>query len=295
MRALIMGGTTFFGKRLVAQLCDDGCEVTIATRGLTPDDFGDTVDRVRFDRTSLASMEAAFSDSRFDVVFDQIGYAPDDVEDACRVFTGKIGHYVFTSSNAVYTSPGARLTEDAFDPMSISPGRGRMTELGYADGKKQAEAYLFQHAPFPVAAARFPVVLGWDDPTGRFQFHVGRVARGEPIVVGRPCGRMNYVAAEDAGRFLAWLGTARRVGPYNGGCLDAIDAGEMVERIARALGKVPQLRMRGGDQDKSAFCLPDGDWTMDMAKAQLDGFHFTPIDEWFPEMVRETARRQAAY
>jgi len=291
MKALIMGGTTFFGKRLVTQLRDEGCDVTIATRGRIPDEFGDRVTRVRFERTSFASMEAVFLASRFDVVFDQIGYAPDDVEDACRVFAGKTGHYVFTSSNAVYSIPCSRLTEDAFDPMSIAPGRGRMTELGYADGKRRAEAYLFQHAPFPVAAARFPVVLGPDDPSDRFQFHVGRVLQGKPIVVGKPCGHMNYIGAEDAGRFLRWLGATGRVGPYNGACSHAIDAAEMVERIAQVLGRAPQLATRGREQDQSPFCLPEGDWTIDMAKAERDGFRFTPFDEWFPETVHATARR----
>lgn len=41
MNILVLGGTGFFGKHLVWELLHRGHEVTIATRGRTPDDFGD--------------------------------------------------------------------------------------------------------------------------------------------------------------------------------------------------------------------------------------------------------------
>ena len=40
MNILVLGGTGFFGKHLVWELLHRGHEVTIATRGRTPDDFG---------------------------------------------------------------------------------------------------------------------------------------------------------------------------------------------------------------------------------------------------------------
>ncbi|MFB3162208.1 NAD-dependent epimerase/dehydratase family protein [Neobacillus sp. 179-J 1A1 HS] len=44
--ALILGGTQFVGKRLVRLLIDEGVEVTVATRGLTADAFGNQVSRL---------------------------------------------------------------------------------------------------------------------------------------------------------------------------------------------------------------------------------------------------------
>jgi len=38
-KVLVMGGTRFFGKKLVQHLLDEGNEVTIATRGRTPDPY----------------------------------------------------------------------------------------------------------------------------------------------------------------------------------------------------------------------------------------------------------------
>ena len=46
MNILVLGGTGFFGKHLVWELLHRGHEVTIATRGRTPDDFGDRVRRL---------------------------------------------------------------------------------------------------------------------------------------------------------------------------------------------------------------------------------------------------------
>ena len=55
MNILVLGGTGFFGKHLVWELLHRGHEVTIATRGRTPDDFGDRVRRLIVDRTDAVS------------------------------------------------------------------------------------------------------------------------------------------------------------------------------------------------------------------------------------------------
>ena len=46
MKILVLGGTRFFGVHLVCALLEDGHEVTIATRGRTPDSFGSQVSRI---------------------------------------------------------------------------------------------------------------------------------------------------------------------------------------------------------------------------------------------------------
>ncbi|MGC5324310.1 hypothetical protein [Brevibacillus sp. SYSU BS000544] len=57
--AIVLGGTLFFGKHLVQDLLDFGFEVTIATRGKTPDPFGDKVKRIQLDRVQRETVEAA--------------------------------------------------------------------------------------------------------------------------------------------------------------------------------------------------------------------------------------------
>lgn len=283
---LVMGGTSFFGKRLVEALLQAGCKVTVATRGSHADPFGGRVERVTMDRQNRASMKAAVGGRSFDVVYDQIGYAPDDVADSCEVFAGKIGRYIYTSSVMVYP-PGSGLKEGDFDPMTTDPGSGRSPAVGYVEGKRRAEAYLFQRASFPVAAARFPIVMGADDATGRMQAHVGCVVRGEAIVVRPPAKAWTYIWAEDAGRFAAWLGLNAKAGAYNAGSRYAIDAAEIVMRMGKVLGKEPVLRASGPGYE-SQYAFPY-EAVMDMGKTEREGFRFGEFEEWFPEVVRATA------
>lgn len=72
MKILVLGGTAFFDRRLVHLLLRDGNDVTIATVGQTPDDFGDAVTRIKVDRTNQDAMIEAFGNCYYDVVYNQI-------------------------------------------------------------------------------------------------------------------------------------------------------------------------------------------------------------------------------
>ena len=89
MNTLVIGGTRFMGVHLVKQLLEDGHNVTIATRGKTYDPFGNTVKRIVFDRTKKSSIEQAFLDKEFDIVFDNIAYCANDVYILAEHFPGK--------------------------------------------------------------------------------------------------------------------------------------------------------------------------------------------------------------
>jgi len=288
VKALVMGGTGFIGRRLVRRLLNADCNVTIATSGKTGNPFEKRVKTIVFDRFDMKSIEGKIpSGENFDVLFDQLGFGPDDVAEICNIFAGKITHYVFTSSMAVYRGSKAGFVEEDFDPTSEKPREGGIRNLGYAEGKRSAEAYLFQNAPFSVAAARFPIVLGPDDSTERFQFHVNRVLAQKPMVIPLGCGRMNYVWVEDAGRFLLWLGLEQRTGPFNAASSYTLDANELVQRIGLLLKKTPNV-LAGGEKGDLTPYFVASDQSVDSIKAETKGFAFTPFDEWFPVIVRET-------
>lgn len=289
MKTLILGGTGFIGRRLVSHLLKAECEVTIATSGKTPNYFGEKVSTIMIDRFNSESMKANVPASAYyDIVFDQIGFGPDDISKVLQAFSGKIGHYIFTSSAAVYVGLGQGGPEENFDPTSVEPRQGGIDELGYAEGKRSAEAYLFREAHFPFAIARFPIVIGPDDVTGRLQFHVNRILNGQEIVIPSPCGRQNYVWVDDAGRFLSWLGLNRKTGIYNGASSPRMDAVELVEEMGRILSREPKIMNDGEKSAVSPYYL-ETEIGVDVAKAENEGFHFTPFDKWFENVVRETA------
>lgn len=294
MKALVMGGTGFIGRRLVTNLLRQHCEVTVASSGRTGGPFGVEVRTVRFDRLDSGSMKECLGGiQRYDVVFDQLCYDTMDAEKAVDVFGGRIGRYVFVSSAAVYrrTGPVARQAaghpEEEFDPLHYTPREGNMHDLGYDEGKRTAEAYLFRNAPFPVAAARFTSVAGHDDSTLRFQRCVSAVLSGERIVIPPGGGRRNLVWVEDAGRFLAWLGLNGKEGAYNGASPQSLHAVEIARRIGDALGKrleIERLPVEG----ENPFYFTPADSALSTSKAEGEGFTFTPVDHWLATEAMET-------
>lgn len=80
MDMLVLGGTRLMGKHLVNALLEKGHRITVATRGITEDDFGDRVTRVVVDRCSKESLKDNIPDVLYDVVFDDLAYCSNDVK-----------------------------------------------------------------------------------------------------------------------------------------------------------------------------------------------------------------------
>ena len=74
MRALVLGGSVFVGKRLVHALLAAGAEVAVLNRGKTPTALPDGVERLVADRTDTASMRSRSATATWDAVFDVSGF-----------------------------------------------------------------------------------------------------------------------------------------------------------------------------------------------------------------------------
>ena len=97
-----------------------------------------------------------------------------------------------TSSMAVY-EPALSLLEEDFNPYEYAITYGDRNDFNYSEGKRLAEAVLFQYATFPVVAVRFPVVIGENDYTKRLQFYVECVVNQNPIVVDHVDGNLSFI------------------------------------------------------------------------------------------------------
>jgi nucleoside-diphosphate-sugar epimerase len=287
MKALVFGGTGFIGRRLVENLLRENWDVTIATSGRSPNPFGDSVSAVVVDRYDETSMEEQLSSPPyFDTVFDQIGFCPMDVKITADFFHKRIGSYVFVSSAAVYADMNGTVQESDFDPMALHIRYESASALGYAEGKKNAEAYLFQNATFPVAAARFPIVMGHDDSTARFQKHVLRIRDNSEFIIKKAGIRRNYVWVEDAGRFLYWLGTNRKNGSYNAASPDSISAEDLLGEMGKSLGIPPRISI-SPEAESSTSYYRDAELVLSVKRAELEGFRFTQTDGWLEPEVKK--------
>jgi hypothetical protein len=119
MKALIIGGNRFFGKRLVTLLLKKGVEVTLFNRGQAKDDFGETVKRIILDRTKLSSDHPFLTNKKWDIIYDQVCYDGHEAQGACDTFQGKTSRYIFTSTKSVY-NVGRSIKEESFDSTNHS-------------------------------------------------------------------------------------------------------------------------------------------------------------------------------
>ena len=138
MKVLVLGGTRFFGIHLVDELLKSNCDVTIATRGLTSDSFGNKVKRIRLDRHDELSIINNLSDKYFDVIYDNLAYCSNDIEILLpHIHCGK---YIVTSSTSVYNPLKGDVKETDFDSITYPYINCKRNEVEYAEGKRLVEA-----------------------------------------------------------------------------------------------------------------------------------------------------------
>ena len=163
MQTLILGGSTFVGRRLVDLLLREGHEVTVLNRGRTTSALPPGVQRIVGDRTSTESMTAALSGTQWDSVIDVSGFVMaaggGQFEDLIGLLDGCVGSYVFVSSIMAYAPTGLMpWTED--QPLRDEP------QTTYGGFKAHAELIILErHAAtgFPGSVARPAAIYGPDN------------------------------------------------------------------------------------------------------------------------------------
>jgi nucleoside-diphosphate-sugar epimerase len=282
--ALILGGTQFVGKRLVQLLVDEGIEVTIATRGLTSDSFGNQVSRLIINREDAESLDQAFKDKSWDVVYDQTCYSSQEALDTLKALNGKVQKYIFTSSQAVYDF-GTNHSEEGFNPLEFQPvlrsRREYLGYVGYQEAKRAAEAILFQNADIPVVAVRFPIILGKDDYTNRLKFHVEHVKEGKPLFIENPDLSYSFIDSMEAASFLYSIAKSNYHGGINPGSEGDISLRELLGLIEEHIGTHANLSESG---NPSPYNLP-GSWSVNTSLVQSMGYRFTSLDRLLRDLI----------
>src|SRR5436190_17460055 len=117
MRLLILGGTQFLGRHIVAQACERGHELTLFNRGRTDPAPVAGVEQIHGDREHDL---ARLAGREWDAVIDTSGYLPRVVRASAELLAGAVERYAFVSSISAYGAfPRAGLDENA--PTAPSP------------------------------------------------------------------------------------------------------------------------------------------------------------------------------
>lgn len=302
MNVLVVGGTRFLGWHLVRRLLRDGHEVTLLNRGLTPDDFGDEVRRLRGDRRDRDAFRALAGSKDWDAVVDLIAYDADDGRSAVEVLRGGAGHYVFISSGAVYIVtrdyPCPIREEDYVREVLPRPASGDRMWL-YGTSKRGVEDLLVRaHAEhgFPFTSLRLPIVVGERDYTLRAYSYFLRVGDGKPVLLpdGGLCPSTYVYAGDVAAAVSAGLGNPATFGrAYNLAQAEVVTLREFVLKSAAALGAEPEvmdipraaLDRMGWGREFSPFTVRRP-FALSIERAARElGFVPSPFDGW----LRSTA------
>ncbi len=225
MKLLILGGTVFLGRGIVAAALARGHEVTLFNRGRRNPDLFPDVEKLRGDRDG--DLEAVRSRA-FDAVIDPSGYRPEQVRAVAEVLGGSGGHYTFISSISAHREfpPGRPFDEDA----PLAEGNE-----GYGALKARSEEVLAEALPDRAAIVRPGLIVGPHDPTDRFTYWPGRVAAGGRVLApGRPERPIQLIDVRDLAEWCVRLAEARQTGVFNAvGPASRLTMGEFLDGCRR--------------------------------------------------------------
>jgi len=207
MRILVLGGTVFLGRHVVADALARGHAVTLFNRGKSGPGLFPEAEHVRGDRDGDLD---ALRGREWDAVIDPSGYVPRVVRASSELLRDAVGHYLFVSSISVYgTFPEPGMTEGA--PVEALP-EGGTEDVDAHYGALKAACEREVDAAFPGRAlqVRAGLIVGPYDPTERFTYWVARIAEGGEVLAPEPADQP--VQLVDARDLAAW-------------CLDAVEAG----------------------------------------------------------------------
>jgi 2'-hydroxyisoflavone reductase len=301
VRLLVLGGTKFLGRAAVEAALARGHEVTLFNRGETNPELFPEAEKLRGDRTQDLD---ALRGREWDAVLDPSGYIPSVVRASAETLADSTAHYLFVSSVSAYASLAQPVDED-------SP----VAELGDLPDDKLSEDYS-NYGPLKAlceqtvadvfgerqATVRPGLIVGANDPTGRFTYWPHRVARGGRVVAPAPPeAQVQFIDAKDLGDWLVDLSERRAGGVYNAThpgrsfrevletCREVSGSDATYEWVSAELlnehevGEWMELPLWIADPDSVAM------HEVDVSRAVAAGLTFRPLEE----TVRDTLEHAA--
>jgi len=301
MNCLVIGGTRFIGRLLVAELLKEGHAVTVLHRR-PRHDLGRRVKNLVADRNDGQAIKAALAGKNFEVVFDNVydwerGTTAGHVEATVRAAGNNLHRYIFMSSVAAYGDGLNHHEGDALAPDDAP-------EL-YVRNKAMSERALFrlhQRIGLPVVTLRPPYIYGPGNPYYREAYFWDRLRANRAIILPGDGRRlMQFVYVKDlVGACLKSMEEPNAIGhAFNIANARPLSQMEAVEAFAKACKKpvkfvrIPRdyiLRVGGhpmGPKFYFGFYLDMPPITQVTAKAQRV-LKFKPVD--FATGLKESYR-----
>ena len=241
MKVLVIGGTRFVGLRIVRVLAEQGHNITLLNRGKTKADLPSGVKRLTADRRSQDEVRQVLKSQDFEVVYDITGYQTRNLEPLVAALCGRINHYIFQSTCAVYAPSELLPIRENFPTVTeVTAPAGEET---YALEKLQCEQFLlrmFEEKGFPVTIFRSPVIYGpenWmDEREGSYFARI--LERRRILVPGNGATVLHFAHVDDVARaYLVASGQKKALGKiFNIASDEAITIDGYIDTIAKVVG-----------------------------------------------------------
>ncbi|MEV6632219.1 NAD-dependent epimerase/dehydratase family protein [Actinoplanes sp. NPDC051470] len=220
MRVLVLGGSWFVGRAVVADAVRRGHEVTVFNRGVSQAVVPDGVRQVTGDREVLADLRTLARRGPWDVAIDVAGSVPAVVQRGATVLADVAERCAFVSTISAYRDwPHAPVDETstlwAGDP-SADPATRRWEPDAYGPLKVGCEvACQAAFGERRLLTLRPQVVLGPYEYVGRLPWWLSRLRRGGQVLAPAPDRDVQPVDVRDLARFLVRCVEQEAVGVFN--------------------------------------------------------------------------------
>jgi 2'-hydroxyisoflavone reductase len=236
VKVLIIGGTQFLGLHTVRAVLSRGHEVTTFNRGTRPGLFAKgEVEELRGDRDGGLGI---LDGRTWDTVIDVPGYLPRVVRQSAQLFANRVDRYVFISSISVYAGfPTAGLDESG-TLESMADETNEDVAANYGALKVLCEREVEAAFPSNAVIIRPGLIVGPNDPTGRFTYWPVRMGRGgEVLAPDSPDVPVQVIDVRDLAAWTVRMAESGPAGVYNAtGPRSPLALGEFLRVAAEACG-----------------------------------------------------------
>jgi len=203
-RILILGGARFHGFQLIEYLANREDEIYVLNRGKYRTNYNGNIKHLIADRNDAKHLKAVLNNLCFDAVIDNNAYNISQVEGILALLSERCGHYIFTSTAAVYQAlySDHRLRED--EAKGVLNKTYSPVVKNYALNKFIAEETLrHKYECLNYTIIRFPNIFGIGDFLGKLGFFYHRFKDGRKILLEKEVGRFSLICAKDVVRVMS--------------------------------------------------------------------------------------------
>jgi 2'-hydroxyisoflavone reductase len=208
MELLLLGGSRFLGRHLIEAALGRGHRVTAFNRRWTNPDLYPEIEKLRGDRDSGLG---ALAGRRWDAAIDTSGYVPRVVRASAAALAA--GHYTLVSTLSVYPDTRTPVLDEHAPVGTPADERAEeITGATYGPPKALCERAVEAALPGRTLVIRPGPIVSPNDPTDRFTYWPGRVARGGAVLApdarSAPSSSSTRATSRDGS-----CGWSRRAGP----------------------------------------------------------------------------------